>query len=90
VIDMDIFYVPSSVQAEGDLVTMHHDVGNVTIVACGVGNFAAQEDTCIRVHGCLVLGNGLVQLKDDDALRVVEQILAHTRNILYDRDIQTR
>jgi hypothetical protein len=51
---------------------MHHDIGNIAVVTCGVGNFASQENTCVRVHGRLVLRNGLVQLENDDALGVIE------------------
>lgn len=61
---------------------MHHDVCNVAVVAVGVGDLAAQEDSGVRVHGCLVGWHGLVQLPHDDGFGVVEQVLADTGNVL--------
>jgi hypothetical protein len=80
--------LPSGVEAEGDLVAVHHDIGNLAVATRRVGDLATQEDTSIGVHGGLVLGHGLVQLPQNDALGVVEQVLANTRNVLDDGDAE--
>lgn len=77
---------------------MHHDIGNVTIgqrgrvclkLVCGsIWLLATQENTRIRVHGRLALRHLLVQLPDNDRLRVVLQVLADTGNVLDDGDVQ--
>lgn len=63
---------------------MHHDVYPVAVIASCVGGLAAEENACVRVHSCLVLRDGLVELPDDDALGVVEQVLTHTGDVLDD------
>lgn len=67
---------------------MHHDVDNLAVVAVRIGRFAAEEDARVGIHGGLVRRDGLVELPDDDALRVVEQVLAHAGNVLDDGDAE--
>ena len=82
--------LPSGVEAEGDLIAVHHDVGDVAVAAGGVLDLSAEEDTSVGVHGGLVGRNGLVQFPEDDALRVIEQVLANTRDILDKWDAEFR
>lgn len=70
------------VEGKGNLVAVHHDVGSVSVVACGVGWLSANEDTSIRIHGGLIGGNRLVELPHDDGLWVVKQVFANSRDIL--------
>lgn len=58
------------VEAEGDLVAVHHDVRDAGRVP-GAG----EEDAGVGVHGRLVRGHGPVQFPHDDAFRVVEQVV---------------
>lgn len=76
------------VEGEGNLVAVHHDVGGVSVVACGIGWLSANEDTGIRIHGGLVGGNRLVELPHDDGLWVVQQVFANPRDILDDGNSQ--
>lgn len=75
------------VQAERDLVAVHHDVGDVVVGnglrvewrwlgGGGVGRFPPQKDARVRVHGRLVGRDRPVEFPDDNGLRVVEQVLA--------------
>lgn len=74
------------VEAEGDLVAVHHDVGDargvVVVVAVAVAvagaacRGAGEEDAGVRVHGRLVRGHGPVEFPHDDAFRVVEEVVA--------------
>lgn len=84
----DIISKSLGVEREGDLIAVHHEIGSIAIVTGGVGGLAAQEDAGIRVHGGLVGGDGAVQLPHDDALGVVEEVLANTRNVLDNRDAE--
>ncbi|KAL5874482.1 hypothetical protein ACKVWC_011604 [Pyricularia oryzae] len=88
---------PRGVEGEGDLVAVHHDVGNVAVgdglgvgggglLAGGVGRLAAEEDAGVRVHGGLALGHGLVELPHDDALGVVDEVLADALHVADDGD----
>lgn len=79
----------SSVEGEGDLVAMHHHIGDLAVEAGGVGQLATEEDSGIRVHGGLVLGNGAVELPYDDTLGVVEQVLTDTGEIFHDGDAES-
>lgn len=76
--------------AEWDLVAVHHDISAVTVEPGCVDGLAAKEDTCIGVHGGLVWWNGLVELPHDDAFGVVDQVLSHTRYVLDDGDRERR
>jgi hypothetical protein len=67
---------------------VHHYVCPVAVSARRVGYLAAEEDAGVRVHGGLVLGHGLVQLPDDDALGVVEEVLADAGNVLDNGDLK--
>lgn len=78
------------VEAEGDLVAVHHDVGVLGVVAVGVGDLAAEEDAGVRVHGGLVGGDGLVELPHDDGLGVVDQVLTYTGEVLDNGDVEGR
>lgn len=50
---------------------MHHYVGDAGGVA-GPG----EEDAGVRIHGCLVGGDGLVQFPHYDRFGVVEEVVA--------------
>lgn len=76
------------VESEGNLVAVHHDIGSVSVVACGIGWFSANKDTSIRIHGGLVGGNRLVELPHDDGLWVIKQVFSHSRDILDNRNSQ--
>ncbi|GJC98195.1 hypothetical protein ColKHC_07021 [Colletotrichum higginsianum] len=86
------------VEGEGDLVAVHHDVGDVAVgdgvrveeglLGGGVGGLAAQEDAGVRVHGGLVGGHGLLELPHDDGLRVVLQVLADAGEVVDDGDAE--
>lgn len=80
--------LPSCVQAKGNLVAVHHDIGPVAVLAGGVGRLATQEDAGVGIHGGLVRGHGLVEFPDDDALRVVEEVFAHAGDVLDDGDAE--
>ncbi|KFL61125.1 uncharacterized protein TERG_11965 [Trichophyton rubrum CBS 118892] len=82
----DVVAETAGVDAEWDLVAVHHDVGAVTIEPGCVDGLAAKEDTCIGVHGGLVWWNGLVELPHDDGFGVVDQVLSHARHVLDDGD----
>lgn len=58
------------------------------LVGGGVGGLAAEEDTGVRVHGGLALGDGLVKLPHDDGLGVVLQVLTDTGDVLDDGNVQ--
>ena len=69
---------------------MHHDVGDVAVRSSGVWQLAAEEDSGVGVHCGLVSWNRLVKLPQDNALRVIEQVLADTWEVLDDRDTEIR
>lgn len=69
------------VVAKGDLVAVHHYVGD----AGGVTR-AGEEDAGVGIHGCLVRGYGSVQFPHYDAFGVVEEVLADAGDGGYDGD----
>lgn len=81
-IDRGVVSQAGSVEAERDLVAVHHEIRDLAIRAGRVGDFAAQEDAAVRVHGGLVRGNGAVEFPDDDTLGVVDEILPDTGDVL--------
>ena len=76
------------VEVERDLVAVHHNVGCIAIVASGVLGLTSKEDASIGVHGGLVSRNRLVQLPHDDSLGVIQKILADTRDVLDNRNVE--
>ena len=78
--------IPRCVEAERDLIAMHHDIRDLAVVTRRVRHLAAQEDARVRVHGRLVWRDRLVQLPDHDRFRVVEQVLADAGDVLHDGD----
>lgn len=97
-IDWCVVSQACGVQAERDLVAVHHHVGDVAVgealgvedrgwVRCrSVGSLAPQENACIRVHGGLVRRDGLVEFPDDDGFGVVQEVLTHAGNVLHHGD----
>lgn len=71
------------VEAKGDLVAVHHYVGDA-----GRVSWAGEEDTCVGVHGCLVGGHGLVQFPHYDAFRVVDEVVADAGDGGDDGDVE--
>ena len=71
-VDGGVVAEAAGVKAEGDLIAVHHHVGD----AGGVPG-AGEEDAGVGVHGCLVRGDGLVEFPHYDALGVVEEIVAN-------------
>lgn len=47
---------------------------------------ASEEKAGVAVHGCLVGGDGAVELPHDDGLGMVEEIVPHAGNIFDDGD----
>lgn len=72
------------VEAEGDLVAVHHYVGGLV----GVGGGAAEEETGVGVHGCLVWGHGRVEFPHYDCFGVVEEVGADAGDVVYEGDAQ--
>ena len=69
-VDGSVVAQAGGVEAEGDLVAVHHYVG----YAGGVSG-AGEEDAGVRVHCGLVGGHWAVELPHYDAFRVVEKVL---------------
>lgn len=70
-VDGGVVAEAGGVEAEGDLVAVHHYVGDAGGVA-GPG----EEDAGVGIHGCLVGGDGLVQFPHYDRFGVVEEVVA--------------
>lgn len=70
------------VESEGYLVAVHHDIGSVSVIACGIGGFAANENTSVGIHSGLVRGNRLLELPHDDSLWVVKKVFTNSRDVL--------
>ena len=70
-VDGGVVAEAGGVEAEGDLVAVHHYVGD----AWGVAG-AREEDAGVGVHGRLVGGDGSVELPHYDAFGVVEEVVA--------------
>ena len=78
-VDGGVVAEAGGVEAEGNLVAVHHEVcGGV-----GAGDgFVPEEDAGVRVHGGLVGGDGAVELPHDDGFRVVEEVVADAGDVL--------
>lgn len=72
------------VEAEGDLVAVHHEVGGLG----GGGGGAPEEEAGVGVHGCLVGGDGGVEFPHDDGFGVVEQVGPDAGDVGYEGDAQ--
>lgn len=72
------------VEAEGDLVAVHHYVGGLV----RVGGGAAEEETGVGVHGCLVWGHGRVEFPHYNCFGVVEEVGADAGDVVYEGDTQ--
>ena len=60
------------VEAEGDLVAVHHHVGWFV----GGAGCSAEEESRVAVHCGLVRWDGAVEFPDDDRFRVVHEVVA--------------
>ena len=85
-VDRGVVAEAGGVEAEGDLVAVHHDVGDARGVVAGPG----EEDAGVRVHGGLIGGYGPVELPHDDAFRVVEEVVADSWDGGDDGDVEGR
>ena len=72
------------VEAEGDLVAVHHHVGWFV----GGAGRAAEEDPRVAVHRCLVRWDRAVEFPDDDRFRVVQEVVADSRDRVDDGDAE--
>ena len=64
---------------------MHHDVCRIVVA---MNSFPPEKNAGIRVHGGLVGGNRPVELPHDDGFWVVKKIMANTRDMLSEGDIE--
>ena len=78
------------VEAEGNLVAVHHDIGGATVGAGGIRSLPAQENAGVGIHGGLVGGDRTVELPNNDGLRVIEQVFTNSGKILDHRDTHRR
>ena len=73
-VDGGVVAEAGGVEAEGDLIAVHHYV-------CWVRGGALEEETCVAVHGGLVGWYGAVEFPDDDGFGVVEKVSSHARDV---------
>lgn len=67
---------------------MHHHVSAIVVFAVEVERFAAQENTGVRVHGCLVRRDGPVKLPHDDGFWVVEEVMADAGDVFDEGNLE--